>query len=626
MTIQELIEENNRRRERFGVGQKYDPVSGEGALGERVEAVGPDGRKYLIPRTMTADDGYSAARHNETAWKRLRVRHDFEYWGATCVVIKDKVSCRDVPFVLNRPQRRVVALLEQDRVAGRPLRLIMLKARQWGGSTLVQMYMAWIQLVHRRNWNSLICAHVKDTSVTIRGMYERLIEDYPAELCDTEGGPLAFRPFGRSQNTRVINGRGCRVTVASAERQDAVRGADYAMAHLSETAFWPNTPQRSPRDLIRAVCGAIAYEPYTLIVMESTANGIGNYFHSEWERCSADRGDKRAVFVPWYEIEIYRRPVAEGEMLALYESLDSYELMLWNMGLTLEMIMWYRLKRREYPDEQMMHAEYPTTADEAFINTGAGVFDAAKIMELRRGCREPLLRGDVSRRTGLPVADAKGGLSVWEHPREDENYVVSVDIGGRAPGADWSVICVMAAGVGGEDGVPVPRVVAQWRGHTDHDLLADKAVAVARHYGGALLVVESNTLEQEAGGADESLSVLARIARGYGNVYTRKAVDTLSGRTTRRVGFHTNRRTKPLLVSTLVAHVRELSYVERDAGACAELSTYTRTPKGVYEARQGCHDDMLMTRALALYVLSENAPSILPADELEGLSGQESYL
>ena len=46
--------------------------------------------------------------------------------------------------------------------------------------------------------------------------------------------------------------------------------------------------------------------PETLIAIESTANGVGNYFHSEWLRCKEGRGDKHAVFVPWYEIDIYR--------------------------------------------------------------------------------------------------------------------------------------------------------------------------------------------------------------------------------------------------------------------------------------------------------------------------------
>lgn len=139
---------------------------------------------------------------------RLRCRHDFEYWAATCVMIKDKITGRDTPLVLNRPQRRVASILEEQRRSGAPIRLIMLKARQWGGSTLVQMYMAWIQTVHRTNWHSLICAHVKDTSSSIRGIYTKMLASYPPELWEGDAEPR-FTAFERSANTRLIAGRGC---------------------------------------------------------------------------------------------------------------------------------------------------------------------------------------------------------------------------------------------------------------------------------------------------------------------------------------------------------------------------------------------------------------------------------
>lgn len=290
----ELLAENRRRRAALGLDEVYDPLTGRGCGGDRVEVDTPVAGlpNARVPRSMLADTLYAAASGESIAWQKLRCHHDFEYWCARCITIKDKLSARTVPFVLNRPQRRVAAMLEEDRLAGRPLRLIMLKARQWGGSTLVQMYMAWIQLVHCTNWHSLICAHVKDAAANIRGMYTRVLRDYPPELWEGDESPQ-FRSFERSLNTREIAGRGCRVTLASAEKQDAVRGGDYVMAHLSETAFWPESGQRSPRDFIRAVCGAIARQPLSLVAMESTANGVGNYFHNEWLRCAAGTGDKR---------------------------------------------------------------------------------------------------------------------------------------------------------------------------------------------------------------------------------------------------------------------------------------------------------------------------------------------
>ena len=591
-----LAEDARRREARAAAEGGYDPVEGRGCCGPRelVDTPVEGLPRAFVPRAMTADPSYGSVRHDTAGWRRLRCRHDFEYWCAACVCIKHKTLGHDVPFVLNAPQRRVAAMLEADRRAGRPMRMIMLKARQWGGSTLVQMYMAWIQSCVRRNWHSLICAHVKDTAAGIRGMYTKMLAAYPSELWDGDEPPR-FRPFERSINVREIAGRGCRVTIGSAENQEAVRGADYSMAHLSETAFWPATPRNSPADFIRAVCGAIALIPDSLIVMESTANGVGSYFHSEWLRCKAGDGDKHAVFVAWHEIEIYRLQPPDPEGLAA--SMNAYERMLWDAGLCLDQIYWYRRKRAEYADAAQMMAEFPTTDTEAFLNTGRGVFAPEAVERLRADCTVEPRRGETDGHRFRD--DSLGGLRMWRDAEEGVRYVAAVDIGGRSSASDWSVIAVMRrARLPGER----HEVVAQWRGHTDHDLLVRHAENIARHYNRALLIIESNTLETEAGG-DPNLFVLSRLAERYGNLYRREGFDTATGRRTERIGFHTNRATKALVVAELIAAVRDGSYTERDPEACNELLTYEQLPNGAYAAKCGCHDDIVMTRALALHAL-----------------------
>ena len=603
-TLNDILTENARRN--AAVRLPYDPFTGEGSSLLRQPATDPRGALCHIPAAMAADPALLTVGRDYHAWCMLRFCHDFEFWAATCVKIRDKISGRDVPFILNRPQRRVLGALEDMRAARRPIRLIMLKARQWGGSTLVQMYMAWIQCVHHRNWHSLICAHVKDTAATIRGMYTKMLAAYPEEFREEESD-FAFRPFERSVNTRIITGRDCRVTVSSSECQEAVRGADFAMAHLSEVAFWRATPSQSPEGYIRAICGGIAREPDTLIVLESTANGVGNYFHSEWLRSEAGRSDKTAIFVPWYEIDIYR--VEEFDREALWTTLSTYERDLWDRGCTLEQIQWYRDKRREYPSAHMMQAEFPTTAEEAFANTGSGVFALSLIDRLRRGCSGSYLLGELS--TASPLlpgaldvrgfaADECGHLKVWAPPRPGiDRYVVAVDVGGRTDRADFSVIAVIDR----FSPCGKPEIAAQWRGHIDHDLLTAKAAAIATWYGNALLVVESNSLESTgAPDADSSMILLSELNRHYPNLYRRRSPDSATRSLEQRVGFHTNRQTKAMVIGHLIGLVRDNGYIERDADACHELAVYERDPSGRYAARAGCHDDILMTRAIGLWV------------------------
>ncbi|MCM1517223.1 MAG: hypothetical protein NC117_01080 [Pseudoflavonifractor sp.] len=611
MTIQQLIAENDRRRAMLE--RDYDPLRGIGCSGKRVKANSPyDTECSMIPVPMTLDPGYRLVT-SRAEWQQLRFRHDFEYWAASCVHIRHKTRGVEVPFVLNAPQRRVLAMLEEDRLAGRPIRLIMLKARQWGGSTLIQMYFAWIQIMLRRNWHSLICAHVKDTASTIRAIYAAMLSSYPAEHWAEEEKPR-FAAFEGSQNTRLIAGRGCRVTLGSSMRQDSVRGADYSMAHLTEVAFWGDTAKRSPDDFIRAVVGSVPLEPLTAVVMESTANGVGSYFHTEWLRAKAGESDKCPVFVPWWEIEMYRLPVDDPQRL--WDSMTPYERRLWERGLTLEMIAWYHAKRRETRTDAMMHAEYPTDDVEAFVSCETDVFGTERVEQLRLSCTDPAEQGELAVTTNdkghrdvSVVPDPSGCMKVWKRPETDtampvrDRYVVTVDVGGRSQASDYSVIAVLDRGLRPGD---LPEVVAQWRGHADHDMLAAKAATIARWYGEALLVVESNTLETDSNGS----YILAALNDSYPNLYVRRRDETTAMGLESRPGFHTNRTTKMMAIDTLIAAVRDGTYVERDVGACNELATYERKQNGTYGARNGHHDDILMTRAIALLVMSRMPPPI----------------
>lgn len=604
--IEELKEENRRRNGLLV--RKYDPIRGIGCVGDRERVASRewnDGQVY-VPKAMKRDKSYGKIR-SKGDWVKLRCRYDFEYWAAKCVVIKDKTSGDDIPFVLNAPQRRVLGELEADRVAGRPLRMIILKARQWGGSTLVQLYMAWIQITQKRNWNSLICAHVKDTAALIRGMFTKMLERYPKEYWDGDEG-ASFKPFERTLNTRVIQGRGCKVTVGSSENQDAVRGNDYAMAHLSEVAFWKDTTQSTPGEFIRAVCGGINSTPLTMIVLESTANGIGNYFHKEWLRAKKGESDKRGVFVPWYEIEIYRSEVRDVEQL--WQSMDEYERGLWARGLTLEMIQWYHDKRAEYQSAEQMHAEYPTSDEEAFITTEYNVFNTADVEAMRGECSEECEKGELvgDAMTGeralerLRFVEMKqGNMKVWKRPeagRIERRYVVGVDVGGRSMSSDWSVIVVIDR-FGGPDGMQA-EVVAQWRGHCDHDILAWKAVQTGKMWGDAMVVFESNTYESENIEGDPGMYILSQVKRSYHNIYHRRSDEGLG----KKIGFHTNRATKTMIIGGLIAMVREGRMIERNEDALNELLTYQVKSNGSYGAQDGCHDDMLMARAIALHVAS----------------------
>ncbi len=214
---------------------------------------------------------------------------------------------------------------------------------------------------------------------------------------------------------------------------------------------------RSPEGFIRAVCGGIARAPLTLIVLESTANGVGNYFHAEWLRSVRGESDKAAaVFVPWTEIDIYADEVRDAA--ALWEAMDDYERKLWDDGCTLEQIQWYHDKRREYPSRELDGRRVSFRRCGGICQHRYGVFGIDLVSRLRERCLPPVAVGDVTALSlkgfdaleGVRfVADSRGPpAKVWHFPdngmsRWNNRYVVAVDIGGRSAASDFSVIAVI---------------------------------------------------------------------------------------------------------------------------------------------------------------------------------------
>ncbi len=695
--IQHILSENTRRNR--VLAQPFVPATGEGAPLARtcVRIRGYLPCPIFIPDEMMDDDRvsrlvmcgdidrYAHLTHqtHEAAmeeFEALRCRHDFCYWAWRYVRIKPKDGGDDIPFVLNRPQRRLVETFERHRLAGHPIRVIVLKARQWGGSTVTQIYMAWLQLVHLKGLNSLIVGHVKASSAEVSSMFDKLLERYPTRLLDcatlsdapmpsqssaapttlcsevfaldgedTATDSLEAKPprhvKGRQahkitsdRNTRLLRYiplRNCKIKVGSAETPNSARGGDSALVHCTEVAFWKKTDNKTPEDIIRSACAGASYRPYTMIVYESTANGTGNFFQLEYDAAKRGESQFEALFVAWWQIEQYALPPDDLSALALRlwthreESATvsdrsepgRYLWRLWEMGATLEAINWYVSERRKYNDHGNMAAEFPSDDIEAFQQSGAHVFDPYHINAFRANCRPPRLKGDLTAQatkgapalTGMELKQSEGGqLWIWSAPetfadgRVSDRYLVVVDIGGRSAKSDWSVICVIDRYwmMEGER----PEVCAQWYGHIDMDLLAWKAVQVAHYYDDALLVIESNTLETHDDerwleGGDQSSYILNAIRDVYPNLYARKpSAEDIRQRAPVKYGFHTNVKTKPEIISTLIETVREGLYVERDGRCLDEYATYVRRQNGSYGAVDGKHDDLLMTRAIGLHI------------------------
>lgn len=556
-----------------------------------------------------------------TEFEKVRCKHDFEYWCAVDVHILHKQKMQMVPFVLNRPQRtKFLPVLERLRKAGKPINIDLLKARQWGGSTMTEFYINWIQRFWYENFNSAICADVDDQAKNILGMYDKAVEYMDVRL--NNGLSLELKPYMGMDATRIIESRGCCISVGSAQHPDKIRSQNIRAAHLTEVGLWKDTPKRKAADVVQSFFGSVLEEAYTIKILESTAKGVGNFFHKHWLRAN-DKDDWNGftpVFVAWFDIDMYQMEVDDAE--AFIGTMNDYEKMLFSLGATLEAINWYRHKLRTMDEPWRMKSEYPSYPEEAFQSTGSNFFSVEHVERARQDCCEPIAICEVTcdERKGKRALEnvrirkeSNGRLKVWEYPDTEtkmtDRYLVVVDLGkGVTDRADNSVICVFDR-YWCTEAEGQPEVVAEWSGHLDVDLLSWKAAQIALLYGNALLVVESNTAESST--EDHFRTVLAEIGEHYDNIYRRSKRDLVKGGVD-RFGFNTNRATKYLVCDYLKSALRDGSFIERSQECINEMRVFERKADGKLGAVDGNHDDRVMTRAIGCYFLFHEGLMALP--------------
>ncbi|MCL2650309.1 MAG: hypothetical protein FWD60_04680 [Candidatus Azobacteroides sp.] len=684
--VDSIIKENSRKKEILN--KPYDQMTGLGCYGKRACLKINDAPFPLLylPEEMMKEDvcvrlkRYKSIRRLFEVGKEeytqeseflfwisfcsLRAKYDFEYYCVAYVVIRDKTTAVDIPFKLNRPQReKLLPVLEDMRINGLPIRFNYLKSRQIGGSTLIQIYMNWIQMFHRKNWNSVVCAHIKDAAIRIRAMYERAIEN----MLPIDENKYTIKNYKNTQNIKQVPERGCLITIGTALEPDSVRSDDVKMAHLSEMAYYPDTENNNPQLTEATITSSIPEEPYTLIGRETTANGIGDYFYEQWEKAKAGKTVFENIFVPWYFPEIYSREFdgcyylhngkrKKGNIVDFVKSMNEYEINTFtnHPDCTLENLNWRRLKAGTMPNERFMKQEFPLDDIEAFQDSGMPAFRSEDIEALRKDCRNPvsvgilasdcppeLAKTETLRRNEIlsnlhfvedrdALADIlsddtkvielkeREKLKVWEFPDTEiqvsDRYVVVFDPQkGISEAADWGVMTVF-------DRFPmvyggVPEVIAEWKGRIDKDIAIWIAVQVAKYYNDALLVIESNTYDSDIK-EDDSEFVFDTISYYYNNLYSRTPADKIKEGIPVKYGFNTNRSTKPMIIGNYVAILREKGYKERSNEALNEAHVYEKKKNGSFGAKIGKHDDILITRMIGCYICYD-LPTPVVLDDIQ---------
>lgn len=281
---------------------------------------------------------------------RQRLKDDFQHYASRCLKIRTKAGAVE-PLLLNKAQLYLHQLAEKQRRETGKVRIIGLKGRQQGFSTYVEGRIYW-RVTHKKGVRAFILTHEEEATKNLFEMANRYHEHCP---------PLV-RPHTGSANANELNfdilDSGYKV--GTARTKGTGRSSTLQFFHGSEVGFWPNADEH-----VSGVLQAVPDMPGTEIFLESTANGIGNYFHKAWQMAEAGQGDYIPVFIPWYWQDEYRRVVDQDFQLSPEESAyaDFY-------SLDKEQIAWRRAKITELKSDILFRQEYPATSVEAFQVTG----------------------------------------------------------------------------------------------------------------------------------------------------------------------------------------------------------------------------------------------------------------
>lgn len=304
--------------------------------------------------------------------KRLRqqLKDDFEFYARNCLFIRSKEAAI-IPFNLNKAQRYIHSRLQEQLQETGKIRAIILKGRQQGASTYIQGRFMW-RTTHSKGVRAFILTHEDDATQNLFSMGKRYYQNLPDFV----------RPSISSSNAKelIFNKIDSGYKVGTAGNKAVGRSQTNQFFHGSEVAFWPNAAEHA-----KGILQTIPDKPGTEIIYESTANGLGNFYHQQWKLAESGQGEFIAIFVPWFWQDEYRKQVPGDFKLT-----EEEEILKGQYGIDDEQICFRRSKIIELSadgtnGEKSFKQEYPMNAAEAFQTTGQdGLITSDIVMAARK--------------------------------------------------------------------------------------------------------------------------------------------------------------------------------------------------------------------------------------------------
>lgn len=500
-------------------------------------------------------------------------------------------SGRIVPLDFGPAQAKLAAVIAKQKKLGKPVRVICLKARQVWISTYVAARF-WRDTAHRPGQHTLILAQDEDTAANIFRYYDTFDTTY------TPFRGVIGKPERSNDSGQILEyTNGSYIKFHTAKTTTVGRSRSLRRVHFSEFAFYGD----NARALMGAVMSSVPTDSDTEVIIESTANGLGNEFYITWQRAVAGESEWIPFFFAWWEHPEYTRPldVAPDVFQAKLSKLELELKQRYN--LTLEQLNWRQWKIRNdlNGDDELFKQEFPSNPEEAFLTSGRPRYDL-KSVERMPIVRNPIEGGmefiEMAGRNKLAFeARERGELVIFRKPEANREYIIGIDVsegidvtdGKGSANPDWSVMQVCDRDTGEQ--------VARYRARSTPSELGWQCYMLAVYYYWAQIIPEAN------GPGLAFIDALVKHEYPSGLIYHRIDIaDQDPQIRSDKMGYKTTPVTRPQLLSLLDEAIRTAALIIHDAMTVQELRTFVIKANGRAEHAYNCHDDCVISLALVL--------------------------
>ncbi len=489
-------------------------------------------------------------------------------------------------------------------------RYIILKARQEGISTLIQAIF-FVKTITQKLITCKTISYEEDSAIALFEMSERFYRNLPPEFQPATQfytkKSLVFKD--KEHPERSLDSK---LFIDTAKNLKSGRSETITFLHISEIGFIENAGK-----LLISLFNAVPKKPNTMIALESTGNGMGNEFHKQWERAVSLEQVKDdpnyediastyiKIFIPWFWHIEYKKNITK--------SFVPYDFNHPKFGNEVQLMEQYNLGRQQLSwrrhtiiseclgDIDTFKQEYPANDVEAFLASGDTIFDKLALQELLDSVQPPKFTGYIKRiqdhinaekeyNGNKPelefIDDRENKLLIWDKPKEGEHYILGVDVseGIDVGEKDTDNSCIHVYNRINW------KLVASWCGKIDPDLLGDLCYDIGWYYNMAWLVIEKN---------NHGLVTLKKVQNFYPLIYFKIEFDEKTDKKTKKLGWETNKITRPLMIGDLKMLVRDRLARIPDKETIKEMLTFIRYPDGSTKATAGKHDDRVIASALA---------------------------